>query len=287
MKSGYALRVCALTSVALMAGVSAATAGGFYGSTKDIPSYPNWSGLYVGVHGGYGWTDIGSAYNFGTFNDVLIDDVGLADGFKTGVDGYVVGGHIGLQRQIGKLVIGIEGTASATDMDGSSRAQWGFDDISCGFGCFGLAGEGTQSLRVSMDNLLTVTGRLGYAYDKLLLYVKGGYASADIDVASSISGDVTGCFFGCITFPVSAAGNSEKRHDGSTLGGGIETMIRPNLTIGIEYGYIDLGARTHSIAAPLEIGSLVDLPAGHKVRIDPDEIHTVTLRVNFLLEKWQ
>jgi opacity protein-like surface antigen len=91
------------------------------------------------------------------------------------------------------------------------------------------------------------------------------------------------CFVGCLTAPVSSSGDSDKRHDGWVVGGGIEKMIYPNLTLGVEYNYIDLSSRTHSVDAPLNIGNFAQVPGGFKVRVDPDAIQTVTLRLNFLL----
>ena len=55
--------------------------------------------------------------------------------------------------------------------------------------------RGHESLQVKLDHLYTVTGRLGYTYDNWLAYVKGGYATADIDVTSNIGGDVTFAYF--------------------------------------------------------------------------------------------
>jgi outer membrane immunogenic protein len=251
---------------------------------EPVPQEGRWSGVYVGLHAGYGWNDTAGAYDFGDFNDVLFEDVGLSSSLDDKLEGYIVGGQLGLQRQFGNIVLGIEGTLSATDMDGSSSAEWGFNAIECFGLCFGAAAEGTQSLEVEIDNLFTVTGKLGFAYEDWLFYAKGGYASADIGVTSSIVGDGIGCFFACVfPFDVSAVGSSEKRHDGYVIGGGLERMIHPNLTVGVEYSYVDLGSRTHSIDAPLNISDVVEIEGGHKVRVDPDEIHTVSLRMNFLL----
>jgi outer membrane immunogenic protein len=274
-----------LPVVFFLASVSVASAGEFDRTTRyDASDAANWSGLYVGLHAGYGWNDVDSDYDFGSANNLLIDRAGLSSGLQNSLDGYIVGGQIGFQRQFGRWVLGVEGMASATGMDSSSSAAWSFDNIRCAFGlCAGAAGEGKQSLDARLDNLYTATGRLGYTYENWLAYVKGGYATADIDVRSSISGDITGCILVCATVPVSATGTSDKRHDGWMIGGGIERMIAPNLTLGVEYTYIDLSARTHSIDGPLDVGSFASVPGGYKLRVDPDAVQTVALRLNFLL----
>lgn len=229
----------------------------------------DWDGLYVGLHAGYGWSDARGDYDFGDFNDVLFDVVGISPSLSTDLDGYVAGGQVGLQRQFGNIVLGIEGTLSATDLSGSASADWGLSIFNTPFL------EGTQSLNVDMDDLYTVTGRVGFAQDRWLAYLKGGYASADVAVHSAFAGNILGLVqFG-------AAGSSEKRHDGWIIGGGVEHLIHPNLTLGVEYNYIDLGSRTHTVDSPLVVSGVGAIDASHKVKIDPDEIHTVALRLNF------
>jgi outer membrane immunogenic protein len=277
-----AFLACAMPALMLVSSVSA-MADNFDNAVPYDTAGAKWSGVYLGLHAGYGWDDINSDYDFGGLNNVLFNDVGLKSGIDNSLEGYIVGGQIGFQHQIGRWVVGVEGTASATGIDGSSKADWAFNDIGCVFfACFGAAGQGSQSLQVKLDHLYTVTGKLGYTHDNWLAYVKGGYATADIDVTSNIGGDVTLCFVGCLTAPVSSSGDSDKRHDGWVVGGGIEKMIYPNLTLGVEYNYIDLSSRTHSVDAPLNIG-FAQVPGGFKVRVDPDAIQTVTLRLNFLL----
>ncbi|MBS0232127.1 MAG: porin family protein [Proteobacteria bacterium] len=264
-------------------GTSAAIAGDIDGVTIDSGK---WSGAYIGVNAGYGWSDAGSAYDFGPANDLLVNGVGLASNQSNHLDGYVVGGQVGFQRQFGNWVLGVEGTLDSTGMDDKTTSDWSFDTITCPFGCFGVAGDGTQSLDARIDNLFMVSGKVGYTFDDWMAYVRGGYAGANITAHSNISGDVTGCVFVCGTAPVSTSSSDTKRHDGWSIGGGIERMILPNLTVGVEYNYIDLGAETYSFDGPLTFGSgkgALSIPGSYSARIDPDAIQTVTFRLNFLL----
>lgn len=270
----------------LMSTLPAFAGGDIVELQSDGPGYSDWGGLYVGIHGGYGWGDQSSSYDFGSAdaNDFIIDHAGLSSGLNTDLEGSLFGGQVGIQKQFGSIVLGIEGSYSASLMDGSANANWGFNDIVCPFGCFGIAADGTQSLDVDVDNIFTLAGRVGYAADLWMVYVKGGYASADIDVGSGISGVGTVCVVLCGSAPINASGDSDKRHDGWMLGAGFERKLHPNVTLGVEYNYIDLNARTHSIDAPLEIGP-IDIPGGYSVRVDPDAIHTVSLRLNLKLDK--
>lgn len=93
--------------------------------------YFNWSGLYVGAHAGYGWgskewSDVGP---FSSSHDL---------------DGFIGGGQVGYNYQVGQIVFGVEGDLSGTRADGASQ--------------FGGA---TFESRV--DWVATLTGRLGYA----------------------------------------------------------------------------------------------------------------------------
>jgi len=121
-------------------------------SIKDdpIPYAPvrSWTGLYVGTHAGYAWSDndwqdaLGSSSHEGS--------------------GWLAGGQIGYNWQLNQLVIGAEADASSTWVDGSA---------SC-------AGGGTCSQ--SYNWLASVRGRAGVAVNenRTLLYGTAGFAWA-------------------------------------------------------------------------------------------------------------
>lgn len=129
-------------------------------SIKDdpIPYAPvrSWTGLYVGTHAGYAWSDndwqdaLGSSSHEGS--------------------GWLAGGQIGYNWQLNQLVIGAEADASSTWVDGSA---------SC-------AGGGTCSQ--SYNWLASVRGRAGVAVNenRTLLYGTAGFAWADVDYASTL-----------------------------------------------------------------------------------------------------
>lgn len=199
----------------------------------------DWSGLYLGLHGGYGWSK---------------QDTGL--GSDISVDGWLAGGHVGLQRQFDRWVFGIEASITGGDLDGSKTIA------------------GMADVKATVSDILTITGRLGYAWRDRLFYVKGGYASADVDLSIS-------------TFWGAFSGHS--RVDGWTAGFGFERQITHNVSIGLEYNYIDLGAKSFTFAGsggPLSSASTaVDCPPPKPVSgsFDPDGLHTVLARVSFRL----
>ena len=246
---GYVLRLFSLVFFALTAsaaGGPASSSGLFRNDLNGVAV--DWSGFYAGLHGGYGWSNV---------------DTGLGG---VNVDGWLGGGHVGVQRQFDRWVLGIEASFSAGELDGHRTIDIGGDPL---------------RLDAAISDLLLVTGRLGYAWDNRLLYLKAGYASADVEVNSSFLGVTT---------------HAKSRLDGWTAGFGLERMITPNIIIGFEYNYIDLGSKSIAAipgAAPVP---LLAMPAPAMVaplliidpyqppkpsKIEPDGIHTVFARLTF------
>ena len=124
-------------------------------ATLDVPSSmpaaPNWSGLYVGIHGGYGWADITHTDTFGTTPDTVNYDV----------DGGLFGGQIGYNVQFGNAVLGIEGDIAWSGIDGSTAGP----PIPASF---------------DLDVIATIRGRFGWAFDSFLLFGSIGAAWADV-----------------------------------------------------------------------------------------------------------
>jgi outer membrane immunogenic protein len=168
-----ALAILIASLVPLGHGAQAADLGGKPGRGKiarpePVPVVPDdvspfsWTGLYVGVHGGYGWSDIywpGSVSHSG--------------------EGWLAGGQIGFNLQAGRLVYGIEADISSAWIDGES-----------GNGCCSH----------SIDWLYSVRGRAGLtSYDgRWLFYATGGVAWADVEYRSAGFGGHSDTHFGWV-----------------------------------------------------------------------------------------
>lgn len=153
-----------------------------------------WTGWYVGINGGGAWGD--SRYEFG-------------DGFTTGkfdVSGGLVGGTVGLNWQIDRLVWGVEADVDWTDIDGST-----------------LCPNLINTCKTSNTWLGTARGRVGYAFGRFLPYITGGVA------------------FGNIKADIPGFGSSDGTEVGWAVGGGVEYLAFENWTAKIEYLHIDLG----------------------------------------------
>jgi outer membrane immunogenic protein len=248
MLSGCVARGLAIAAV--MLSTTAAYADGYgsryRGSAKDDYVAPyTWTGLYVGAHVGYAWADVdwGLAYPFAAPPP--------SSSFSN--DGVIAGGQLGYQHQFGRWVVGGEVSLSS----GFSR------ESKDGINLFGASTAGV--LETDIDWMLLATARLGYAWDRWLGYVKGGYAGGMVSVHSDDN------------VPPNYEVSSRKFHNGWTVGVGAEYMVKSGMTVGVEYNYVDLG---RSLTNPV-----IDITTGSQVGTafsDVDtRVHSVMARLNF------
>jgi outer membrane immunogenic protein len=161
------------------------------------PAVYNWGGIYFGLNGGYGfgdsaWTPAGTA--------------GTGD-FST--NGGLFGATLGANFQTGVLVFGID-----TDLDWSGIKG----NISC------FAGAAACNFQTENDWLGTVRGRVGYAFNRVLVYGTAGGAFGNIKPQ--------------LTDPL--VGSSNNTEFGWAAGAGIEFALPANITARIEYLFVDL-----------------------------------------------
>jgi len=176
-----------------------------------VPVAPAWSwtGFYVGMNTGYG---------FG--NSTWSQPAASSGGFA--VDGWMVGATVGGNYQIGQLVLGLEGDYDWQNIRGASNTS----------PCFNLVGAGLGGGCATSSNwVATFRGRVGYAFDRILLYGTGGGAATDIRSSTA-------------TLPWASA-----TEFGWTAGAGIEVAITDNVTAKMEYLYADFGNSSCSSAA--------------------------------------
>jgi outer membrane immunogenic protein len=122
-----------------------------YSRPAYSPVY-NWTGLYAGINGGYGWGS--STWNV------------FPSSFDT--NGGLFGGQLGYNWQSGQFVTGLEGDIDWSGIRGNA----------------GLLGCGVAPCQTKNDFLSTVRGRVGYAADRWMPYVTGGLAIGNIRTVS-------------------------------------------------------------------------------------------------------
>lgn len=103
------------------------------------------------------------------------------------------------------------------------------------FGGDGADVLSTASVRSRLDWLGTVRGRLGYAFDRTLVYATGGLAFGHVNDRLTTSVD-----FDSGPTPFSVKTSDTKT--GFVVGGGLEYAITPAWSLKGEYQFIDLGS---------------------------------------------
>jgi outer membrane immunogenic protein len=157
----------------------------------------NWTGVYLGLNGGFtfggsNWTDSitgGSTGNFGT-------------------SGFVFGGTIGANYQVGSLVFGVEADGDWADASG--------------FGTFTASSLCAGGCLTTSTWLSTVRGRAGYTFDRFLVYGTGGAAFGNVRANFSNN-------------PVTSSIEA-----GWTVGAGLEVAFARNWSAKAEYLFVNL-----------------------------------------------
>ena len=204
-----------------------------------------WTGLYVGGNVGYVGTDKANFTTVGNNGPVAGPSTifNVATGARPpslagGRDGFTGGGQIGYNYQIGSFVLGLEADANYTDLK-KTRSVLGST----------LARSNLES---DIGYIGTVRGRIGYAFDRLLVFGTGGLAYGDVSNK--------GTFFATPaaggTNVVQFSGNRSTTQTGYAVGGGVEyalptsfNMFGSNaVTLKAEALYYDLGKTTLVVA---------------------------------------
>jgi hypothetical protein len=94
------------------------------------------------------------------------------------------------------------------------------------------------NLAVNTDYLATLRGRLGVAFDRVLLYATGGLAVSTINFSQNSIINVVGAGFG----PAFINNATSKTNVGWALGGGAEYAVTANWIVRAEYLHADLGS---------------------------------------------
>ena len=121
-----------------------------------IPVY-NWTGIYLGVNGGYAWGR----------QDPLNVITNRFDEFNIDFSGGLFGGTAGAQLQIAHVVLGFEVDLDWAGINGNAT----FTPT-----IFGFLNPFVLNGKTSMDWFGTARMRLGYAHDNWLFFATGGAA---------------------------------------------------------------------------------------------------------------
>ena len=182
----------------------------------EAPTVYDWTGFYVGGNLGYAF---GGNDKVGLRSTTEVD---LKDIDKLELHGIFGGGQIGYDWQASSAVLGVIADIEGADIH---------DDFTKTISTDGLR-EGSVHASDNIDVWGTVRGRLGWAFDRLLVYGTGGLAWADVDYKFKGTNDLSGEHFSIEKSGVRA---------GWTAGAGIAYALDDNWSIGAEYLYVNLG----------------------------------------------
>ncbi|MBH5370036.1 outer membrane protein [Bradyrhizobium glycinis] len=185
-----------------------------------IAAVYDWSGFYIGLNGG------------GGSSNAKWDLVGFGRDGSHDATGGTVGGQIGYRWQSGQFVFGVEGQGNWADFSGSH---------------VGAISGFTNNTKIDAFGL--ITGQVGYAWNNVLLYVKGGAAVVSTKYDASFAG-------------TSLASGNDTRW-GGTVGAGLEYGFAPNWSVGVEYDHIFLDGGDKNLTGPIGV-----LPVNVKQDVD-------------------
>ncbi|MER8870554.1 outer membrane protein [Mesorhizobium sp. M0814] len=188
------LLVIASTLVASASFASAADVS----SMAEPPAGFVWSGGYVGLQAGYGWGKSDNDFPSSPIAEISGD-----------IDGGLVGIYGGWNWQFNQVVTGFDADVNYSGIEGTKNNDFG------------------ESLTTELKWNGAVRGRLGYAFDQVLIYGAGGLAFGDIDVDVF---DAGGTF-----------ANASETKAGWTVGIGTDIAFSANLIGRAEYRYTDYG----------------------------------------------
>jgi len=192
-----------------------------YTPPPPIAAIYDWSGFYIGANGGGGWSN--PCWDFVDTTGALTGTPGqLVNEGCNNVSGGTVGGQIGYRWQSTQWVFGIEGQGNWADFTG--------DRVSLLFPAL--------RNRTRTDAFGLITGQVGYAWNNVLFYVKGGGAvvGTRYDI-HTVVGDVL-------------AASVDSTRWGGTVGAGVEFGFAQNWSVGFEYDHIFLNHRDVDFVTP-------------------------------------
>jgi outer membrane immunogenic protein len=170
----------------------------------------DWSGFYIGLNGGGA-----SSHECWT----ITSDAGVAivpnarEGCHNATGG-LAGGQIGYRWQAANWVFGVEAQGDWANLRGSNAS---------------LTVLIPATNQTKIDAIGLFTGQFGYAWNNVLLYVKGGAAVTDNKYSTFFT--ATGVVYN----------QASDTRWGGTVGTGIEVGVAPNWSVAVEYDHLFMG----------------------------------------------
>ena len=230
------LRLLSASGVALVTAALPAAAADVY-TPPPAPAYApapgfSWTGFYVGANVGYTWgkhdwdpatATITAAGSGGP--------AGTSYFFKTDTDSdssFIGGGQVGYNWQFRQWVIGAEADLQRQSISNAITLSGNTPYAGGPF----LAGDGFSA---KTDWLGTLRARAGVGFDRLLVYGTAGFAFGSVEASA--------CYVGGFCW------TDKQIHAGFVVGAGAEFAVTNNVSLKVEYDYVDLGHESHNLGS--------------------------------------
>jgi len=237
------------------------SSAGWAADVAPVP-VPDWTGFYLGIHGGYG---------FGDQDWTLVDNPGRGTPASLGeevaspdLDGFLDGAQVGFNYHIDSLVLGLEGEFSFADINGSESRNAGGE---------GEGKPGPRKWSSDMNWMATVGPRVGYDWTGTLLYAEGGLAIVDQDFYH------LGAPGGGEGEEAAAAANRPGREFkgsdttyGWFIGAGVEQSFAENFSARVEYNFIQADPGDQKLFGEPENPAVFDID---------QNIHVIKIGLNY------
>ena len=210
----------------------------------------DWSGFYIGANGGWGsshkcWdiTNFPGAVVVTTFREGCHD-----------ATGGVAGGQIGYRWQTANWVFGLEAQGDWADLKGSNVSAF--------------IPAWTNNSKVNAFGLFA--GQVGYAWNNVLWYVKGGAAVTDDKFRGTVT--ATGTLFD----------SANDTRWGGVVGTGLEVGFAPNWSVAVEYDHLFMDRNSRSFTSTGVLLPAI-IPVGGVFRTDSisQNVDLITARINY------
>jgi outer membrane immunogenic protein len=241
-KLGDVMKIKRLIGVAALASAIGTPAMAADMLVKAAPY--SWSGIYFG--GDIGWQ--------GSRIDLSSSVPGETLTYAPTHSSLAGGGFIGVQKQLGQFVVGVEGGYLAATGNASLGAT---SDISI----FGPGGTGTGQAK--LRDIWSVGGRFGFAMGRWMPYVAGGYANGAFE-------------FDAQNVPPSVASTetAQSSGGGGYVGVGIDWALTNNWILGADY-------RHYSFKTQVATGVITGGVGGTELVNIAPSTDTVTARMSY------
>jgi len=203
------------------------------------PVYYDWTGAYVGANVGGVWSTVNQTFP----NPALLGGVGPGSvaNFSTSPNDGIFGFHAGAQWQWGFWVLGVE--AALSGCMNECREVSGIIPPP------GIAPNTFFEHKIT--NLFTVGPRIGWAFDRWMVFATGGWASANLKAAqcfSNILANANNAPGPCDgPSPGSRFSGASRNSDGWYAGFGFDYMVHKgslvDVVLGVEYQHYDVSSQ--------------------------------------------